>query len=84
MLLRCCLRHITIIVLRHILYLAYLSPFLSLGLFMPYLCDLFFNWSLIFIVVNHITSFIQTHLFFVQFLEHLLLLKDDNVDEENL
>ena len=51
---------------------------------MPYLCDLFFIWSLIFIVANHITSFIQAYLFFVQFLEHLLLLKDDNVDEENL
>ena len=31
----------------------------------------------------HITSFKQTHLFFVHFLEHLLLFLDDNVDEES-
>ena len=54
---------------------------LDLGLFMSYLCDLFFIFSLIFIVINHITSFKQTY-FFVHFLEHLLFL-DGNVDEES-
>ena len=41
---------------------------------------LFFISSLIFIVINHITSFKQTHLFSVHFLEYLLLFLDGNVD----
>ena len=49
--------------LSHILYLVYLCP--CLGLFMSYLCDLFFIFIFI---VNHIT-FKQTYLFFVHFLE---------------
>ena len=49
---------------------------------MSYLCDLFI-FSLIFIVINHITSFRQTHLFFVHFLEYILLFLDDNMDEES-
>ena len=52
MLLRCCLIHISIIIQGYILYLVYLCPFLCLGLFMLYLCDLFFYFSLIFIVIN--------------------------------
>ena len=83
MLLRCCLILIAIIILRHILYLVCLFLCLGLGLFMSYLCDLFFNVSLIFIVINHITTFKQRFLFFLHFLEHLLLLFDDNVDEES-
>ena len=47
------------------------------------LCDLFFIFSLIFIVTNHITLFIETYLFFVHFLEYLLLFSDDNVDEKS-
>ena len=81
--LRCCLIHISIIVLRYILHLVYLSPCLGLGLFMSYLCDLFFIISLTFIVINHITSFKQTYLFFVQFLEYLLLFDHDDVDEQS-
>ena len=54
-----------------------------LGLFMSYSCDPFFNFSLIFIVINRITSLTQTHLFFVHFLEYLLLFLDGNVDEES-
>ena len=50
---------------------------------MSYLCDLLFIFSLIFIVINHITSFRQTHLFFVHFLEYILLFLDDNMDEES-
>ena len=52
MLLRCCLIHISIIILRHILYLPYLCPCLDLALLMSFLCDFFsFSW-------------IQTHLLF--------------------
>ena len=83
MLLRCCLIHTTIIMLSHILYLVYLYLCLDLGLFMSYLCDLFYIFSLVFIVINHVTSFKQTYLFFVHFLEYLLLLLDDIVDEES-
>ena len=43
MLLRCCLIYISIIILRHFLYLLYLCPCLELGLFMSYLCDLFLD-----------------------------------------
>ena len=82
MLLRCSLIHITIILLRQISYLVYLSPFLGLGLFILYLCDLFFIFSLIFIVINDITSFKQTYLLFVHFLQYLLLFLYDTVDEE--
>ena len=56
------------------LYLVYLHQFL--GLFMSYLCDLFFIFSLIFISY---TLLKQIHLFFVHFLEYLLLFLDDNV-----
>ena len=82
MLLRCCLIHAVIILPRHSLYLVYVCPCLGLGLFMSYLCDLYFIFSLIFIVINHITSFRQTY-FFCAFLENLLLCLDDNVDEEH-
>ena len=79
MLLGCCLIYTTIIMVSHIFYLIYLCPCLGLALFMSYLCDLFF----IFIAINHITSFKQTHLLFVHFLEDLLLFLDDNVDEKS-
>ena len=72
----------TIFILRHILYLVYLGPCLDLGLFMSYLLDLFFIFNLIFITINHITLK-QTRLFFVHFLEYLLIFLDDNVDEES-
>ena len=51
-LLRCCLIHIIIITLRHILYVMYFCQCLVLSLFMSYLCDLFLIFSLIFIVIN--------------------------------
>ena len=51
------------------LYLVYLCPCLGLSLLMSYLYALFFIFSLISIVINHITSLKQTHLFFVHFLE---------------
>ena len=55
-LLRFCLIHVTITMLRHILYLVYLCPCLGLSLFNFYPNDLFFILSLIFIVIYHITS----------------------------
>ena len=66
MLLRCCLIPVNIIIMRHILYLVYMRPFL--GLFMSYLWDLFFIFSLNFIVINYITSFKQKYLFLCTFL----------------
>ena len=75
---RCCLIHSSIIILRNILYLVYSCPCLGLGLFMSYLGDPFFFFSLIFIVINRITSLKQTHLFFIHILEYLLLFLDDN------
>ena len=74
--------HITIITERHILYLVYLCPCLSLGLFMSYLCHLFFILRLIFIVTDYITPFKQTYLFFIHFLEYALLFLGDNLDED--
>ena len=56
MLLRCCLIHISIIILRHFLYLLYLCPCLDLGLFMSYLCDLFFIFIFIFIMINRMNT----------------------------
>ena len=61
---RYCLIHITIIILRHNLYILCLCPCLDLDLFMPHLCDLFFISSLILIVINYITWFKLTYLFF--------------------
>ena len=67
MLLRCCLIHVIIIILRPILYLVYFYPYLGLGLFMSYLRDLVFIFSLIFIAINHVKSLKQTHLLLVHF-----------------
>ena len=74
---------ITIIILRQALYLIYLCPCLGLSLFMLYLWDLFFIFSIIFIVIDHITTLRQTHLFFLHFLEYILLFLDNEVDEES-
>ena len=64
MLLRCCLIHIlTTIILQQILYLVYLYLSLGLDLLMSYLFDLFFIFSLLFVVINHIVSLKKTNLF---------------------
>ena len=76
MLLRCCLIHITSIMLRYNLCLVYVCLCLGLDIFMSYLCDLLFIFSLIFVVIN------QTHMFFAYFSEYLLLFLNDNVDGE--
>ena len=52
MLLRCCLLHMTTI-LRHILYLVYLCSCFDLVLIMSYLRELFFIFTLIFIIKSH-------------------------------
>ena len=64
MLLRCCFIHITIIIMRHISHIVYLCPCLTLGLFVSYLCDIFFisaSFSLPFIIypyLNRCTCFL--------------------------
>ena len=55
MLLRCCLIHKNVI-LREFLYLLYLSPCIFLGLFLSYLCDLFFIFILIFMMITRLIS----------------------------
>ena len=40
-LLRCCLIHVSMVMIKHFLCLLHLHPCLDLGLFMSYLCDLF-------------------------------------------
>ena len=69
MLLWCCLIHITIIILRNVLYLVYLRLYLGVGLFMSYLLDAFFIFRLVFIIMNHIISLKQASLFFADFLK---------------
>ena len=81
-LLSCCLIRISIVILRQIFYLVNWCPCLGLGPYISSICDLFFIFSLKFIVINHITSFTQTYLIFVCFLEYLLLAFDDEVDEK--
>ena len=82
MLLKCCVVHLIIIILRtHFTFSIFMSM-LGLDPFMSYLCDFLFIFSLIFIVINHINSFKQGYLFFVHFLEYLLLFLDDNVEDE--
>ena len=60
-----------------------MCPCLGLRL-LVYLDDLFFIFSLIFILVNHIISLKQTQLFFPYSLENLLLCLNDNVDEKKV
>ena len=74
--------HVSMIIVRHFLYLLYLYPCLNLGLFMLYVCDLFFIFILIFIMINRTISRIQTYLFFCLLLWYALWFLDENVDEE--
>ena len=66
-LLRCCLIHLSIIMMKHVLYLVYLG----LSLFMSHLCDLFSIF--IFIIINHIIS-LKRHTFFRYILKYALIL----------
>ena len=74
---------ITFTILRHILYLVYLCPCFDLVLFMSYLHEQFLIFDLIFIVMNHIISLKQAHLFAAYFLEYLVLVFNGNMKEEN-
>ena len=76
--LRCCLIHIIIIILRRILYSVNLCSYLEPGLFMLYLCDLVFIFSFIFIMIDHITSLKQVR-FFEHFWEYLLVFLYDKL-----
>ena len=60
MLLRYCLMHISIIILRHILYLLYLCPYQDVGLLISHLCDLFFIFLFITISLLFFDSYIYT------------------------
>ena len=65
----------------HILYLLYLCPCLDLGLFISYLCDLFFissSFSLRLIEQSHEYKHTCS---FAYFLEYVLLFLNDNVEE---
>ena len=75
MLLWCYLIHINIVIVC-------LCPFLGLGLFISFLYDVFFNFRLVFIVINHVTKFKQRYLFFVHFVEYLQLFLDGNMHEK--
>ena len=74
--------HVTIIIQRHIFYFVYLCSCQGLGLFMSYLCDLFFILASFSLPFNHITLLKQRHLVFVHILECLLIFLDNIVDEE--
>ena len=65
--LKCCLSvtyYIEIVSYQDKLYFLYLSLCLRLGLYMSYLCNLFVIIIFIYVTINHITSLIQTNLFF--------------------
>ena len=65
----------------YILYLVYLSPCIGLGPIMLYMTDLFFIFSLIFIVINNLIK--TDALVFVYFLEYLLLFLKDSLDDKS-
>ena len=50
---------------------------------MSYIFGLFFIFSLVFIVINHVLSLKQTHLFFVYFLEYVISFLDNKVAEKS-
>ena len=60
-----------------------MCPCLGLRLLI-YLDDLFFIFSLISILMNHIISLKQTHLFFPYSLQNLVLFLNNNVDEKKV
>ena len=70
---RCCLIHTNIIILRYLIFTIFLSMFRSRSIYISYLCDLYFIFILIFIMVNRIILWIQTHLLFCLFLMAILM-----------
>ena len=80
MLLRCCLIHITIILLRYHLYLVYLCPCFSRWSVYVLSVGFIFHFQSEFLLYN----LIQTEvLVFTPFLEYFLLFLDDNIDERS-
>ena len=74
------LKHITTIIQKHMTHFIFgIFVFMSRS---RSIYVVFFIFSLIFIVIDSITSLKQTPLFFVQILEYVLLFWDDNLDEE--
>ena len=70
--------------LSHFLYVVNLCLCLNLSLFMfTYVIYFSFSASFSLPFINHITSFKQTYFFFLHFLENILLLLDDKMNEEN-
>ena len=71
--------------LRSIYIYLFISVYIYLGLrlFMSYWFDLFIIFNFTFIVMNHTTTLTQTYFFFVHFLDYLLLILDDDMDEES-
>ena len=79
MFLRCCLIHMSIIILRKFLAVFIMSRPMSI-----YVVSLWsiFHFHLHFIMINCIILLIQTHLFFSLFFRICVLFLDDNVDKE--
>ena len=77
--LRCCLIHVTIIILRqHFIFSIFVSISRSRSIYAVSMWSIFV-FSLAFVAINHITSSKQTHLFWVHFLECLLYCWDNDV-----
>ena len=68
MLLRCCLIHISIMILWRFIHLLYFCLCLHLSIFMPYWRESTFIFVFIFIMINCIILWILTCLFFSLFL----------------
>ena len=78
MLLKCCLMHISIIMLRHFFYLLYLRPCLD-----PLDCIYVICFSFLSSLRLIVLSYEYTHTrSFAYFSEYVLLFLDDNVVEE--
>ena len=73
--LRCHLMHISNIKPRHSLYLLYLCPCPNVGLFMSYLCDLFFIFIFIYIDIALLLLFFKN-------IYYVLLFSDDYADDK--
>ena len=78
MLFMCCLIHKSIIVLRRFLYLLYLYPCQDLDLFMLFLCDLFFIFIFISVMISPKILWIQIYMFFCLYFRTCPMIKNAN------
>ena len=77
----CGLIHSSIVKMRELLY--YLCSCIDVGVLLKsYLCHLFFICTFIFIMTNHIISWIQTHLSFCLFFITYPIIFGNNMDEK--